>query len=67
VDGARGDADVRAMVEASLPGLEAKGWHISHAVHQIWAGERDWHALTEGLSQKDSLLVLLVLEALARQ
>jgi hypothetical protein len=49
----------------SFPQLEAKGWPISKALRSIWAGERDWHTLAEGLSNNSALLVLRVLETLA--
>jgi hypothetical protein len=39
---------------------------IADATRRIWAGERDWHALCEGISaQYPSLLILRVLEVLA--
>jgi hypothetical protein len=37
---------------------------IADATRRIWAGERDWHALCEGLDSQDSLLILRVLEVL---
>jgi tetratricopeptide (TPR) repeat protein len=61
---AQDDLEVRALVEESLPQLEANGWHISEALHRIWAGERDWFALVEELDNQDALLVLRVLETL---
>jgi hypothetical protein len=61
---ARGDTQARAEVEAELPRLEELKWHISEAVQRIWQGERDWHALAEGLDNQDALLLLRVLETL---
>ncbi len=51
-------------VEASLPDLEADEWRITEATQRIWAGERDWHQLTEHLSGVEALLVLRILETL---
>jgi len=60
-----GQMEARAAVEALLPEAEANGWRITSALHRIWAGERDWHALSEDLDpQWQSLLVLRVLETL---
>jgi tetratricopeptide (TPR) repeat protein len=61
----RGDARARAMAEALLPELEQRGWRIASSVLRIWIGERDWHALVEGVDHKSALLVLRVLETLA--
>jgi tetratricopeptide (TPR) repeat protein len=60
----RGEVQVRAQVEAALPQWEDHGWHIRSAVERIWAGERDWRALTTDLGGEEALLILLVLEAL---
>ena len=54
------------VVEADLPKLEEKGWHIAAATKRIWAGERDWHSLVEELDSQDALLVLRVLETIAQ-
>jgi tetratricopeptide (TPR) repeat protein len=62
---AQGDASQRAAIEEMLPQLEAKGWRIADATRRIWAGERDWHALCEGLDRQDALVILRVLETLA--
>src|SRR5205823_3765953 len=62
---ARGDAQAQAAAETRLPALEANGWRIAAATRRIWAGERDWHALTDGLDRQDALLVRRVLETLA--
>ncbi|WP_437504649.1 CHAT domain-containing protein [Sorangium sp. So ce1099] len=58
-------ADLRPPIEPVLSKLEAAGWHITTPVRRIWAGERDWHALAEGLDHDDALFVLCVLETLA--
>jgi len=63
---AKGDAEARAAVEARLPRLEEAGWKIAAATRRIWAGERDWHALVEGLDLQLALLVLRVLETIAQ-
>src|SRR6266702_5330033 len=55
---AKGDSEARAAVEARLPRLEEAGWKIAAATRRIWAGERDWHALVEGLDLQLALLVL---------
>jgi len=63
---AQDSQEVRAQVEESLLEGEKNGWHISEVLHRIWAGERDWHTLVEGLgSNKEALLILRVLETLA--
>ncbi len=62
---AKGDSQVQVKVEAALPQLEEQGWHITDAVRRIWAGERDWHAMADGLDRQDALLILQVLETLA--
>jgi len=61
---AKGDSQAREEVEASLPDLEADEWRITDATQRIWAGERDWHQLTEHLSGVEALLVLRILETL---
>jgi tetratricopeptide (TPR) repeat protein len=61
---AQDNLEVRVQVEEILPQLEKNGWHISEALHRIWAGERDWHALVEGLDNGPALLILRVLETL---
>lgn len=63
---ARDNQEVRAQVEKGLPQMEENGWHISEALQRIWTGERDWHALAEGLDNTEALLVLCVLETLAK-
>src|SRR6266566_3342443 len=52
---AKGDSQVQVKVEAALPQLEEQGWHITDAVRRIWAGERDWHAMADGLDRQDAL------------
>jgi len=63
---AKGDAEARAEVEARLPRLEEKGWKIAAATRRIWTGERDWHALVEGIDSNSALLVLRVLETIVQ-
>ena len=67
VAAARGDQQAREAVEARLPQYEANGWHIEAATRRIWAGEREWHALVDGLDRQDALWVLRVLETLAQE
>jgi len=62
---AQGDQRLQARMRQRLPELEAKGWLITTAVEQIWAGERDWHALAASLDRHSALLVLRVLETIA--
>jgi tetratricopeptide (TPR) repeat protein len=62
---ARGDEAKRAAVEEVLPQLESNGWRIADAVRRIWQGERDWHALCEGIDCNSALLILSMLEVLA--
>lgn len=59
------NTEIRATIEAGLQPYEVKGWHITLATQRIWAGERDWHLLTEDLDRQDALLILRVLETLA--
>lgn len=51
-------------MEERLPQLEAKGWKIADATRRLWAGERDWHALCEGIDRQDALVVKRALEEL---
>lgn len=60
----RGDAVIRKSIEDKLPKYEKAGWHISQAIQRIWAGEREWHSLVEGIDSNSALLVLRVLETL---
>jgi tetratricopeptide (TPR) repeat protein len=62
---AQDDLQVRAQMEEYLSQVEANGGHISEAIHRIWAGDRDWHALVENLNNREALFVLRVLETLA--
>lgn len=60
---ARGDATTQAEIEAEFPKMEAGDWgDVPPVIRRIWAGERDWHALCEGLDRQDALLILRVLE-----
>jgi hypothetical protein len=61
----RGDALARTLVTAALSKLEESGWHVSEGIQRIWQGERDWHALADGLSDYEALLLLRVLEIIA--
>ena len=62
---ARCDEEPRPQAEAALAEMEKNGWHLTGAVHRIWAGERDGDALTAGLDEQDSALVRHLLELLA--
>ena len=62
---ALGDAQAREEIEAALPELEERGWKIAAATRRIWAGERDWHSLAEGIDRNSALLILRVLETIA--
>jgi tetratricopeptide (TPR) repeat protein len=61
---ALGNQQAREAVESALPSIEKNGWMIAESTGRIWAGERDWHSLCEGLDNQDSLLVLRILETL---
>jgi tetratricopeptide (TPR) repeat protein len=61
---AQGNEQIRAAVEEALPQLEEHGWQIADATRRIWAGERDWHALCEGISRSPALLIKRVLETI---
>jgi len=63
---AKGETQAREKVEARLPQLEKAGWHIAAATQRIWAGERDWHSLVEGVDRNSALLMLRVLETIAQ-
>ncbi len=63
---AKGDIQARAKVLAYLPQLEEDGWPVASAIARIWAGERDWHSLSDGIDRNSALLVLRVLETLAQ-
>jgi len=63
----KGDMQARKAIEAALLELEAKGWHIADATRRIWADERDWHALVEGIDRNSALLVLRVLEEIGEE
>ena len=63
---ARDNMQARQAVEEVLPKLEEDGWKIAAATHRIWAGERDWHSLAEGIDSNSALLILRVLETIAR-
>jgi tetratricopeptide (TPR) repeat protein len=63
---AQSNPAVREKVEASLPEIEARGWHLADAVHRLWSGERDWEFLADELDGPEALVMQLVLEALSR-
>jgi hypothetical protein len=63
---AKGDMQARQAVQEMLPKLEEDGWHIANATQRIWAGEREWDSLVEDLDRQDALLILRVLETIAR-
>jgi Tetratricopeptide repeat len=65
VAASKGDTQARANVEAALPDAEKNGWRITDATQRIWAGERDWHSLVEGIDSNSALLILRVLETIA--
>src|SRR5260370_41472242 len=41
-------------------------WKIASATQRIWAGERDWHSIAEGIDRNSALLILRVLETIAQ-
>ena len=61
----RGDNDALTAVKAALPGLESAGWHISSALLRLLDGVRDWNSLVESLDSAETLLMLLIFEALS--
>ncbi|WP_437633186.1 CHAT domain-containing protein [Sorangium sp. So ce854] len=56
--------ELRPKIEALFPQVEEAGWQVSAPIRRLWAGERDWHALSEKLDRNSALLVLRVLETL---
>lgn len=63
---AMGDTHTQGAVEVILKGFERQQRHITDAIRRIWAGEREWYSLTEGLDLVDALLILRVLETIER-
>lgn len=63
---AQGNQQARIAVEQVLPQLAEWGWHISDATRRLWAGERNWHALVEGIDPVPALLIMRVLETIAQ-
>ena len=60
---ARGDGAARAWVEGEFPKMEAADWrNVPPAIRKLWAGEREWHALCEGVDATSALLLLRVVE-----
>jgi DNA-binding transcriptional ArsR family regulator len=58
----QGRDGIQEKVDAELEQLQDRGWLVRDAAHRIWAGERDPDALTDGLDEQDTALVLRVLE-----
>ena len=56
--------ELRPALEPLFVELEAANWRVTAPIRRLWAGERDWHALTEGIDPVDALLILRVLETL---
>jgi hypothetical protein len=61
---AKGNQNARPQLEALLDDLDQEGWRLSAAVQRIWAGERDIHALCEGLDGQDQQIIQRILEHL---
>lgn len=60
---AKGDEDVKAVIEDVFPKMEAGAWgKVPPVIRRIWAGERVWEALVEELGGSPALFVKLVLE-----
>jgi tetratricopeptide (TPR) repeat protein len=66
VAGTKGNIQAREAVEAFIAELGMGGRNMAATVQRIWAGERDWHLLTEDLSREQALVFLRVLETLAQ-
>lgn len=64
IAGAQGIAEARQAVATGFEQWESHGWQVSAAFQRIWAGERDWEALSEGLDNNSALIVWQVLEGL---
>ena len=65
VQSAEGDVELRSQVQGDFPELLKKGYRIVEPVKAIWAGERDWDVLRDGLGAMDALIVKLILERLS--
>ena len=63
---ATGDTHTQGAVEVILKGFERQQRQVADAVRRIWAGEREWYSLAEGLDLADALLILRVLETIER-
>lgn len=59
------DSGQRNEIEEVLTDLETRGWYLKGVVQNIWAGERDVTALTEGFDKVDAALVRRILEIIA--
>jgi hypothetical protein len=63
---AQDDLELRVQLKEELAEAEANGWHLTAAMQRLWAGQRDWLALAEGLDNQEALIILRVLETLAQ-
>lgn len=61
---ARGNEGVRPQLEALLADLDQQGWRLSAAVQRIWAGERDFKVLVEGMDRQNRQILRSILNQL---
>ncbi len=67
VAAAQGNEQARVVVEQLFTHMEVNDWcKVPSVIRRIWAAERDWYGLCDGLDLHHSLLVLRVLEELER-
>jgi tetratricopeptide (TPR) repeat protein len=59
---AQGEEKLKAQIRSAFPQLKQGNWQIVDAIEAIWAGERDWYGLTEGIDRNSALLVRMILE-----
>lgn len=59
---AMGNEAARLQVEALLSELDEQGFHLTPAVQQIWAGERDSHKLSAGKEWQDQQIIQRILD-----
>jgi tetratricopeptide (TPR) repeat protein len=59
---AQGEEKLKAQIRSTFPQLKQGNWQIVDAIEAIWAGERDWYVLTEGIDSNSALLVRMILE-----
>ena len=45
---ANGDNSEKAAIESQLADLAQRGWQLTEAVQQLWAGERNVETLQQG-------------------